>query len=280
VRKLTFFLAAVFSVLFAEKALCHATAFSIESKSLNSFRYEEMRVEEAAPLSIRTGRFLSVDPNVDIEKNRPEPQRWNRYAYATNNPESRFDPDGRDSRAMSEFIKQHPWAASQIGWVIPHTHTTNITTNSVRFSSDLVAESASHTGSPRNAVRHVIWQAAITARFDSKIATQIGNAHEDNPAADLNTRQFSGPGSAAKADEVVDLLNNQIGRAIGAAHPGASMNELAGATLDYYHTTGLFTESVGRDGSIVVSQTKLSDQAYTEAKAKLANMDENGFSSK
>ena len=54
-RRLTFFLAAVFSVLFAEKALCHATAFSIESESFKSFTHEEMRVTEAAPLSIRTG---------------------------------------------------------------------------------------------------------------------------------------------------------------------------------------------------------------------------------
>jgi RHS repeat-associated protein len=44
------------------------------------------------------GRFLSVDPNLDIEKNLVEPQRWNRYAYATNNPIKYFDPDGRDKK--------------------------------------------------------------------------------------------------------------------------------------------------------------------------------------
>jgi RHS repeat-associated protein len=45
---------------------------------------------------LRLGRFLSVDPNVDVEKNLREPQRWNRYAYVTNNPMKYADPDGRD----------------------------------------------------------------------------------------------------------------------------------------------------------------------------------------
>lgn len=94
-RKPTFFLAAVFSVLFAEKALCHATTFSIASESFNSLRYQDIRVEEAAPLSIRTGRFLNVDPVLDVKKTMPTPQMWNRYAYGLNNPLTLLDPDGR-----------------------------------------------------------------------------------------------------------------------------------------------------------------------------------------
>ncbi len=42
------------------------------------------------------GRFLSVDTNVDIQKNLLEPSRWNRYSYATNNPLKFVDPNGRD----------------------------------------------------------------------------------------------------------------------------------------------------------------------------------------
>lgn len=94
-RKLTFFLAAVFSVLFAEKALCHGTTFAIEPESFNSFRYEEMRVEEAAPRSIRTGRFLSVDPVLQVKRAMQSPQLWNRYSYALNNPLIYTDPTGK-----------------------------------------------------------------------------------------------------------------------------------------------------------------------------------------
>jgi RHS repeat-associated protein len=41
------------------------------------------------------GRFLSVDPLMDPSRNMRMPQRWNRYAYAMNNPLLRVDPDGR-----------------------------------------------------------------------------------------------------------------------------------------------------------------------------------------
>jgi len=41
------------------------------------------------------GRFLSVDPGLDIKRNLPKPQRWNRYSYALNNPIGLIDTDGR-----------------------------------------------------------------------------------------------------------------------------------------------------------------------------------------
>ena len=46
------------------------------------------------------GRFLSVDPVMDPEEYLPEPQRWNRYAYATNNPLKNVDPDGKRTRVF------------------------------------------------------------------------------------------------------------------------------------------------------------------------------------
>lgn len=100
-RKLILFLAAVSQVLFAGKALCHGTTFSIEPESFNSFRSHEMRAEQAAPLSIRTGRFLSVDPGRDWDMH--QPQSWNMYAYVRNNPINRIDPTGR-SCADPNFI--------------------------------------------------------------------------------------------------------------------------------------------------------------------------------
>jgi len=46
------------------------------------------------------GRFSTVDPNVDLERNVANPQRWNRYAYVTSNPLRYVDPDGRDGRSI------------------------------------------------------------------------------------------------------------------------------------------------------------------------------------
>jgi RHS repeat-associated protein len=43
----------------------------------------------------QTGRFTTVDPVLDVDKAVTNPQLWNRYAYTTNNPLRRVDPDGR-----------------------------------------------------------------------------------------------------------------------------------------------------------------------------------------
>ena len=44
-----------------------------------------------------TGRFTTVDPFQTTSANLLDPQRWNRYAYARNNPLRWLDPDGRDT---------------------------------------------------------------------------------------------------------------------------------------------------------------------------------------
>ena len=41
------------------------------------------------------GRFTTVDPVMGISENLVDPQRWNRYAYARNNPLTYVDRDGR-----------------------------------------------------------------------------------------------------------------------------------------------------------------------------------------
>ncbi len=45
-----------------------------------------------------TGRFTTVDPALNDEA-LFDPQLWNRYAYARNNPLAFVDPDGRDPRS-------------------------------------------------------------------------------------------------------------------------------------------------------------------------------------
>lgn len=43
------------------------------------------------------GRFLSVDPVLDMKRAMREPQGWNRYSYVMNNPVKSVDPDGRET---------------------------------------------------------------------------------------------------------------------------------------------------------------------------------------
>ncbi len=54
----------------------------------------------------RVGRFISIDPYLNIPASLLEPQRWNRYAYVTNNPMRFTDPDGRDK--IAEFFLGEP----------------------------------------------------------------------------------------------------------------------------------------------------------------------------
>ena len=42
------------------------------------------------------GRFATVDPELNIKGALLDPQRWNRYAYVTNNPLKYTDPDGKN----------------------------------------------------------------------------------------------------------------------------------------------------------------------------------------
>jgi RHS repeat-associated protein len=44
----------------------------------------------------QTGRFTTVDPLTNIDAALTDPQRWNRYAYARNNPLVFIDPDGKE----------------------------------------------------------------------------------------------------------------------------------------------------------------------------------------
>jgi RHS repeat-associated protein len=44
------------------------------------------------------GRFLTIDPAMDVEKIARNPQSWNRYAYVDNSPVRFDDPDGRLKR--------------------------------------------------------------------------------------------------------------------------------------------------------------------------------------
>jgi RHS repeat-associated protein len=50
------------------------------------------------------GRFLSVDPVLNIEAAVQNPQRWNRYSYVSNNPINKIDPDGREENFYMEKL--------------------------------------------------------------------------------------------------------------------------------------------------------------------------------
>jgi RHS repeat-associated protein len=53
----------------------------------------------------RIGRFTTVDPALEQQRALADSQRWNRYAYANNNPFRYVDPDGRSPKLVTSAIK-------------------------------------------------------------------------------------------------------------------------------------------------------------------------------
>jgi RHS repeat-associated protein len=230
------------------------------------------------------GRFTSVDPSLAHPSGA---QSWNRYTYTLNNPLRLVDPNGAEpvppqtiypppGAREAAFYLRHPVIGSQVGYY--ERGGTNITTNTIRFATRIgLQETQSGLGTEVNAYRHVLWQAATTTKFGAGIATQIGNAHEDQPHVDLSVRVFRGKDAALEADQTVDLLNNEIGRAIGAANPNASMQQLALLTLDAFHTTGFFESVTNDNGATSIVRRTISDDEYNAARTTIENLNDSGF---
>ena len=62
-------------------------------------------IAQARSYQVRTGRFSTVDP---IYAGLYEPQAWNRYAYALNNPLARVDPGGTEAKPFQPLHTGYP----------------------------------------------------------------------------------------------------------------------------------------------------------------------------
>jgi RHS repeat-associated protein len=78
---------------------------------------DNMHARHYSPLE---GRFLSVDPVMDVKKAMANPQMWNRYAYVMNNPLRYRDPTGKNAEVVCDSNNNcHATVNAQIeanGW--------------------------------------------------------------------------------------------------------------------------------------------------------------------
>lgn len=180
-------------------------------------------------------------------------------------------------------VLMHPVATSQVrGDEYGGLNISSVSGRIARHMTDNENMSAG-IGSESNAVRHTLWSATMANQFGKETATDIANAHEGVKPLDNVSIDFSKPlvQNAEYADSVVDILNNEIGRQIGAYMPeGSSQIDIAKQVLATFVTGGLWQTSTDKDGNISVSRKPISDAQYQSGLKTLNTLSENGFNDK
>jgi hypothetical protein len=140
----------------------------------------------------------------------------------------------------------------------------------VRFSS------VSSLDDPKvNALRHAIWQGAITNRFNAETAQDVGNAHEFLTDIALpETGRFS---NFDLADGYVDLRNNELIRSVAPTWRGLSIKETAVAAIGYFENRGLWIVKKNSDGSFSPELYRLTPQEAADSRAQISAKDELGW---
>lgn len=74
------------------------------------------------------GRFLSVDPKLNVKRSLTTPQNWNRYSYVNSNPLRSVDPDGRDALDVISYNESRKaWGAAAQAFIDNPSWNTGLT---------------------------------------------------------------------------------------------------------------------------------------------------------
>ena len=122
-------------------------------------------------------------------------------------------------------------------------------------------------------MRHTIWQATLASQYNPQIAYSAGMAHETRPYADTDKRVFE---NESEADMTVDLLNNVIGRRIGANNRNLSRKQIALLALKELRENGLYRYEYCSDGLWRVMKVRISDDVYNDMYNTFMNLDNDG----
>jgi hypothetical protein len=130
------------------------------------------------------------------------------------------------------------------------------------------------------AFRHALWSASITSEYGKDVAADITNAHEGIKTGEHSQIDFSKAfsGDMNLADNIVDLLNNEVGQSIGEKNSGQDSKSLANAVINVFQNEGLWTATSNEDGSITISRTKISSDQADAARKRVSGLDGNGMS--
>ncbi|QEY24856.1 VENN motif pre-toxin domain-containing protein [Neisseria animalis] len=193
--------------------------------------------------------------------------------------------ENNDYLLQAIFIFKHPIIAAQIGSASKNPASEldpNISTIASTFQINLLKEVVSQEdlvreGGIGNTYRHALWQAIITKKFGENIAKEAGNAHESRNGTDYSNFDNL---PLNKADELVDQLNNKIGRDIALQYPNISNKKLAEKVLYHFSTEGLYQATKGKNGKYKVERKILDKKHYQASKDNLRVLDDTGAGKK
>ena len=175
----------------------------------------------------------------------------------------------------------HAVAATDIGLGTNHKYN-NLSSASDRFAKKIddyfdrgyeEKEKKRYLSTLRNSMRHTIWQATLASQYNPQIAYSAGMAHETRPYADTDKRVFD---NESEADMTVDLLNNVIGRRIGANNRHLSRKQIALLALKELRENGLYQYEYCSDGLWRVMKVRISDDVYNDMYNTFMNLNNDG----
>lgn len=149
----------------------------------------------------------------------------------------------------------------------------SITNKAYAFSDALFDKPEDDRGSMRGAIRHILWQADITARYGKDAARRIGNCHERESPFYPNETLFSSPDDA---DRTVDQWNNVIGRQLGDKFKHLSTKERAIQILQNALTEGVYRMIPRSDGYFEIVKEPMNKDEYERAYQQILRLDDNG----
>ncbi len=242
--------------------------------------------------------FVSRDPLF-------EQKPWlSPYHYCSNNPTGRIDPSGMldddppytysnsgtllgvilEKGGFFSPIKQMGYVMGNVDNALYIKNNLNVVATNFQVNiGNAIGRRKNVEGSPQNAIRHTLWSALMARDLGNEQAIRASNSHEDGWKLSSTQRSFSYTEKNSslkkalqKADQVADLLNNQIGRGIGVSNPNADNKTLAGKVMKYYYANGLYTTKLN-DGRVDVVKTRITKAQYDAAMKEIAKKGNNGL---
>lgn len=241
------------------------------------------------------GALMNYIEMKDIDKWEKGNEKNNRKTRETLNSMKKWPISGKIVNVYEKFLNfkeareagipskslTHTLAAADIGLGIDNK-SNNLASASNRFAQKIeehfvinnkTGGKKHFTSTLRNALRHAIWQGVLSSQYTPQVAYDVAMSHETMPYADTEKRIFD---AEAEADMVTDLLNNVIGRKIGARNRYSNRKQIALLTLEELWKNGLYHYEPCDDGKWRIAKVRISDDVYNTMRREFSGLDDNG----